>query len=178
MVARAIEQIRGASKILREVAVSVDDANLEAALKVATDLSDTMLAQSLSVGLAANQIGSSLSVAVIRLPDTVKPLVLINPVVISTSGKKDRKRESCMSVWGQTGEVERRDKISITFLNSQLESQAAQYSGFTARIIQHEIDHLNGVLYIDHVGPGRMQQTDLFNGFTPDPSGQNSLATE
>ena len=72
-----------------------------------------------------------------------------------------------MSVWGKTGEVERRDKIDIEYQNEQLELVKAVYSGFQSRAIQHEIDHLNGILYSDKILPGsELQKADFFDEFS------------
>jgi peptide deformylase len=134
---------------------------------VSVDLLDTMGAQQLCVGLAANQIDSPLSVAVVSRSGTEEePLILFNPVVLSATGKKDKKRESCMSVWGFTGEVERRSNIVVAFEDYQLQPMELMLSGFVARVAAHEIDHLQGVTFVDHVAGG-LVPTDLFDGFSP-----------
>lgn len=126
-----------------------------------SDLRDTMSAHAVCVGLAAPQIGSSLRVAVAQVADG-ETVVLINPVVLATSGKKDVKRESCMSLWGLTGSVERREKVLVAYLDERGSPQERQFKSFAARVIQHEIDHLDGTLY-DTRAQGGLVRTDLFD---------------
>ncbi|WP_185976142.1 peptide deformylase [Mycolicibacterium sp. 018/SC-01/001] len=162
-------QTAGSEHPLRQHAIPVDHSNLDETVQVASDLIDTMEAQPLAVGLAANQIGSPLNVAVIKLVNSESPqiLVMVNPQVLSQSGKKDRKRESCMSVWGLTGDVERRYKVNIAYADLDLMQHERTFSGFEARIAQHEVDHLNGVLYVDHLGSGELRPTDIFESYEP-----------
>ena len=80
-------------------------------------------------------------------------LILINPEIISLTGKKDVKRESCMSVWGEQGEVQRRSKLKIKYRDTNFEEQFLQCDGFLSRAIQHELDHLQGILYCDIILP-------------------------
>lgn len=174
MAVRNIEQSKMTSshgklgRLLNSRVVPVDLGNRERAVTLIRDLLDTMSAQKLCIGLAANQIGEDLAVAVISFPGLdEEPLVLINPRVISATGKKDRKRESCMSVWGRTGEVERRTKVLVGYQDENLEPHEREFEGFVARIVEHEIDHLEGVLYTDLVPVGGMVKTDLFSDFSP-----------
>ena len=80
--------------------------------QIIIDLRDTLWAYPFSVGLSAPQIGIPYAISVINPNRESRDAdqIIINPSIISMSGKKDRKRESCMSVWGKMGEVERRDK--------------------------------------------------------------------
>ena len=133
------------------------------------DLKDTLWVYPFCRGLSAPQIGYSYSISVINIkresPDN--DLVFINPKIVKASGKKDKKRESCMSVWGKMGEVERRDKIDITYQNEDLKLIYASYTGFLSRAIQHEIDHLSGILYSDKIVPGtELQTADFFDRFS------------
>ncbi|MGO9258877.1 MAG: peptide deformylase [Bryobacteraceae bacterium] len=119
----------------------------------------------IAVGLAAPQVGIQLKVAVINLSaDKVEPtLILINPQIISASGKKDRKKETCMSLPHYCGEVERREKINISYQNRRGEPETLSARGFLARVIAHEIDHLEGILYIDRMDSlSALEPVDLF----------------
>jgi peptide deformylase len=145
----------------------VTEVDLPEARALASDLLDTMSAQPLCVGLAANQIGSTLQVAVIELSSSDQ-LVLVNPKLVSASGKKDRKRESCMSLWGLTGDVERRSKATVVYQDLDLNTHEQTFEGFVARVVQHEIDHLEGRLFIEHV-VGEPSATELFEGYSPVP---------
>lgn len=123
------------------------------------DLLDTLGANQLAVGLAAPQIGSNLRVAVVDLKNDPRqsPLVIANPVATGYSGKKDVKMESCMSVPNYRGPVERRNKISVRYQDRLGKVKVIQAQGFLARVLAHEIDHLDGVLYL-----GRMtNESDL-----------------
>lgn len=123
------------------------------------------------VGLAAPQIGASIKLAVIedeagektkmnqedlnlreRFP--VPFHVLINPILKPTGEEKVDFFEGCLSVVGFTARVARYRNVSVTALNEHAEEVSIKATGWYARILQHEIDHLNGILYID-----RMQST-------------------
>lgn len=142
------------------------ESDLHAVQSVVTDLLATMAYQELCVGLAANQIGERFRVAVVQRPDQ-EPLVMINPTIVSLTGKKDRKRESCMSVWGLTADVERRSKVAVAYQDDRLNAHEEVFEGFLGRVVQHEIDHLDGVLYTDRATSSPVA-TDIFQGYTPE----------
>lgn len=136
--------------------------------QIIQDLKQTLSAYPFCVGLSAPQIGESYAISVVNANRTENgdDLVLINPQIIKLSGKKDQKRESCMSVWGKYGEVERREKLVISYQDEYLEVHQLSCSGFEARVIQHEIDHLNGVLYSDKLFRDTgLQPADFFDGY-------------
>lgn len=134
--------------------------------KVILDLRDTLRGDTLSVGLSAPQIGYTEAVAVINLSkDKSKEndIVLINPVVISQSGQRDTKYESCMSIPHKRGQVERRKKVTIRYQDITGKEKEMSATSFLARVILHEIDHLNGVLYTDRMGDEQtLEDTNLF----------------
>ena len=102
------------------------------------------------VALAAPQIGESKQVFIVSenvLPEGEK--IFINPKIIKHSKKKENKQEGCLSVKGYYGEVPRYKQVTIEFLNTKGEKKTLGASGFLAQIFQHEIDHLNGILYIE-----------------------------
>lgn len=137
--------------------------------QVIQDLKDTLNAYPFCVGLSAPQIGMSYAISIINVnrAENGNSLTLINPQIIKISGKKDRKRESCMSLWGEQGEVERREKLTISYQDEQLEFHQLSCSGFESRTIQHEIDHLNGVLYSDKLFQGAsLQHADFFDDYS------------
>ena len=138
--------------------------------RLSADLLSTMSSYSICVGLASTQIGVPLRVAIVRRSDA-DPLVLINPEVTATSGKKDSKRESCMSIWGLCGEVERRDKVRVRYQDRSGASVEEQFHGFESRVVQHEIDHLDGVLYDERLNTdASLESIDIFAGLTPQAS--------
>jgi peptide deformylase len=145
---------------------SIDDAIHQ----VIQDLRDTLWAFQVCVGLAAPQIGVDLRIAVLNWERESRDedLVMINPELLSTSGKRDTKRESCMSVWGLQGEVERRTRALVRFLDEEGSPQEISFTGFGARVVQHEMDHLDGQLYRDRLRSGAsLLKTDLFDRDSP-----------
>ena len=122
-----------------------------------TDLLDTMRAGPGSVGVAAPQIGVTLRVCVIDVSGNRHGkdnnhglLCMINPEIISTRGAA-LMREGCMSIPDYTGDVERATEIEIIFTEPDGSLREFTATGFEAVAIQHEIDHLNGVLFLDRI---------------------------
>ena len=117
------------------------------------DLLETMQAAP-GVGLAANQIGVLRRVIVIELPEdeeeplSGKPFFLINPSIVKASGSQIA-NEGCLSVPGYQGEVERHEQILVKALAESGKPVKINAKEFFARVLQHEIDHLDGILYID-----------------------------
>ncbi len=144
-----------------------DPANItsEITTNLVTDLIDTMYESGHSVGIAAPQIGICLRVAVVDVSNhklgkkhNHELMVLINPEIIESSGSKTM-REGCMSVPDYTGNVERAREIVVHFTDNEGHDQVVRCKGFEAVAIQHELDHLDGLLFIDRVSnPG----TDIF----------------
>lgn len=101
------------------------------------------------IGLAAPQIGKNKRICVINTEDG--DLVLINPYIIKKSFKKDIDEEGCLSVPGVYGNVKRSKKIRVKALTPQGKEIKFDAEGMFARVIQHEVDHLDGILFIDKV---------------------------
>ncbi|MEY2469373.1 MAG: peptide deformylase [Actinomycetota bacterium] len=124
--------------------------------ELVTDLLDTMRASPGCVGLAAPQIGVSVRAAVIDLrghkkaPINHGELVLVNPA-IETAGDTDVGREGCMSVPDLTGDVVRATTLSLTWQDQHGSTFRDAFVGFEARAVQHELDHLDGLLFLDRV---------------------------
>jgi peptide deformylase len=133
--------------------------------QLVTDLVDTLKAHKIAIGLAAPQIGVNSRVAVINLSnDKIEPtFVFANPRNLIISGKKDKKKESCMSLPRFRGLVERRDKIEFTYEDDEGHTRQIKATGFLARALCHEIDHLDGVLYVDRMpNPRQLEAVDFF----------------
>lgn len=129
------------------------------------DLIETLEKSKIAVGLSAPQVGILLRISLINLDlERKKPtIILINPKIISLSGKKDKKKESCLSIPGYRGEVERRYKVEIEAKDRFAKPQKIKAEGFLARVIQHEIDHLDGILYIDRMNDlNKLEPVDFF----------------
>ena len=136
--------------------------------KIVDDLIDTLEYHGIAIGLSATQVGIPLRLSVINLSkDKNEPtLIIVNPKIISTSGKKDKKKESCMSLPHFQGEVERRYKINISYKDRYGNPQELNESGFLARVIFHEIDHLDGILYIDRMyNLSTLEHVDFFKEY-------------
>ncbi|MBT5016844.1 peptide deformylase [Candidatus Peregrinibacteria bacterium] len=137
--------------ILREVAKPVKKVDKKLR-KLIKDMEETMYNIN-GVGLAAPQIGLSIQLAVARLnPETKNELilVLINPKITYQSEEMTKMEEGCLSVPGTWGDTLRHKQIIFTYQDLKGQEITLSLEGFNARIIQHEIDHLNGKLYLDH----------------------------
>lgn len=133
--------------ILRQKAKAVDLAVGKNKLaKIVQDMAETMLARG-GVGLAGPQVGVQERLIVIKTKDGVAAFV--NPVVARRSWKKEIEEEGCLSVPGTFGLVKRNKKIKIKAYSDKLEKIDLIAEGFLARVFQHEIDHLDGILFID-----------------------------
>ena len=139
--------------VLRETADEVTefDAGLSDLAKEMIEL----MHNSDGIGLAAPQVGISKRLLVVDLSPMEKeaePLTFVNPVIIESSGECTLE-EGCLSIPSVTEEVSRPEKILLKYQDLDGEEQTAEYDGWYSRVIQHEIDHLNGVLFIDHLSP-------------------------
>lgn len=105
------------------------------------------------IGLAAPQVGQLLRVAVIDLmPDDKKvPIALINPEIVAASEELTTREEGCLSLPGQYADVTRPAQVKIRYFDPVGARQEIEADGLLAACLQHEIDHLDGVLFIDHI---------------------------
>ncbi len=109
------------------------------------------------VGLAAPQIGISQRIIVVELPPDEedpmagRPIVLVNPEIVWASDEREEGVEGCLSVPGWVGDVERAVEVKVRGLNRRGKKTRLNAHGYLARVLQHEIDHLDGVLFIDRV---------------------------
>lgn len=112
--------------------------------QVIVDLLDTIdFNKERCVGMAANMIGSLKRIIVVN--DNGTYLVMVNPVVLKTSGRMYTCKESCLSHEGEK-QVKRVDKIKVAYLDENFKKKIGTFEDYTAQIIQHEMDHLEGVL--------------------------------
>jgi len=143
------------NKILRKVSkeISLEEIKKPEFQSWLQDLKLTMIEKD-GAGLAAPQVGKNIRVFVIN--DEKKNIVLINPKITKKSWAREIEDEGCLSVINKKGElvygpVSRHKKINCTYLNEFGEEKKIKVEKFLARVIQHENDHLNGVLFIDHL---------------------------
>ncbi|MBU8922113.1 MAG: peptide deformylase [Bacteroidales bacterium] len=114
------------------------------------DMAETMILED-GVGLAAPQVGVSKQIAVInREPGNPASLIkVINPEIVNFSDENENVEEGCLSVPGIRGKVVRPTSLEMTYQDEKGERYELKTDGLEARIIQHELDHLNGVLFVD-----------------------------
>ncbi len=156
---RDIVQLSLDATILRARAISVK--RVGAVQGVIRDLKDTWPTQA-ALGIAAPQIGVGLRLFAFRRNDDVDqpPEVLINPKVVRIGGLADD-TEGCLSVSGLYARCPRAEFIEITAMDESFRRVRYRLEGYDARIIQHEMDHLDGVLYIDRIADwGSVYQWD------------------
>ncbi len=133
--------------VLRQKAKKV--ANIDGSIqKLIDDMIDTLRTVH-GVGLAAPQIGMSLRIAVIEIPGK-EVIILINPEIIKRQGERVVE-EACLSVPGYYGEVKRSKVVKVKAQDRSGKEFRLRREGLLAHALEHEIDHLNGVLYVDHV---------------------------
>jgi|GEM_PF-266518 len=140
--------------VLEQVCAEVKDFAAPEVKSVIQDLLDTCQATENSAGLAAPQIGVLLRVAVVRTSFNKNKndfLVLINPRVVSQSGRSEE-QEGCLSIPGHRDKMTRADSVTVQYQDQFSEVQSVKGTGFFARALVHEIDHLDGRLFIHYFG--------------------------
>lgn len=145
--------------ILQKTAKPVREMNEKTKILI-EDMFDTMY-ESQGVGLAAPQVGILRRIVVIDVsPEGDQPIVLINPEIIETDGEQTG-GEGCLSVPGKTGVVTRPNHVKVRALNENMEEYEIEGEELLARAFCHEIDHLDGHLYVDLV-EGELLDTQTF----------------
>lgn len=150
------------SEVLRKKAEPVDLSRKEEIAKLVQDLKDT-LANAEGVGLAAPQIGVSKRVVIVDangmedIYDYLKDFrrVLINPVIVSQSDQMCEYNEGCLSIPGIYADVRRPVSMTVEYFDENLEKVTETFDRFGCRMIQHELSHLDGDMFVDHVAPIR-----------------------
>lgn len=162
-----IKIVQKGTPVLRETARNVlpEEINTPKIQKVIEDMKIALASQADGVAIAAPQIGVSLRIFVVsknveimtkgedtlsdKQKEKIKDTVYINPEIKRLSKVKNRLDEGCLSVRYLYGKVERSEKATVTALDETGKSFSKGASGLLAQIFQHEIDHLNGILFID-----------------------------
>lgn len=144
--------------VLRKKSKHVDKIN-ERIIQLLDDMAETMY-QANGVGLAAPQVGILRRAITVDIGDGL--LKLINPKIIEQEGEQ-QDVEGCLSIPGITGEVKRPYRVKLKAVNENGESMQLEGTGLLARAFCHEIDHLNGILFIDRVVSGTLNDTNIDN---------------
>lgn len=159
----AIKIIQKENRVLRQIAkeVPIEEIKRKKIKDLIKKMSDALSVSEHGVALAAPQIGESLRFFIIdknallprnqedKKKKKTDSWVFINPVIKKISKKKQVVGEGCLSVEGIFGTISRAEKLSVEALNENGKKFSRGASGLLAQIIQHEIDHLNGILFID-----------------------------
>ncbi|HEX5385568.1 MAG TPA: peptide deformylase [Gemmatimonadales bacterium] len=140
------------SPVLRQRSAEVSAVD-DAVRRLVDDMFETMDAAR-GVGLAANQVGAGQRVAVIDAEG--QRFAMVNPVIVEASGRATDE-EGCLSIPEIFGDVTRPERIVLEALGREGEPFRLEAAGLAARAIQHEIDHLDGILFIDHLSLARRQ---------------------
>ena len=145
--------------VLRKITTDIDQ-NFKGLKQLVEDMFETMH-NAEGVGLAAPQIGLSIRVFVVdltplaedepSLKDFKKPF--INPHIIEKDGEKVLMDEGCLSIPGLREDVLRYSRIRMKYLDLNMEEHDEVFEGFTARVLQHEYDHLDGIMFVDYCSP-------------------------
>lgn len=151
--------------LLRQVSKPIErvDADFQ---RLADDMLETMY-DAPGIGLAAIQIGVPRRMLVIdisREGEEKQPLVFVNPEVVASSDERSVYEEGCLSIPDYYAEVERPATVKVKYLDRDGKEQTVEADGLLATCLQHEIDHLNGVLFIDHIS--RLKRDMVVKKFT------------
>ncbi len=142
--------------MLRRIADEVKNITDEVR-RLASDMAETMCAAR-GVGLAANQIGRTFRMISVETGSEKEssPLVVVNPVIVGLDGE-DACEEGCLSIPGFYETVKRAKEVVVKGVDIDGKELTIECSGLLARAFQHELDHLDGILFVDHLSPVKKQ---------------------
>ncbi|MFH1775452.1 MAG: peptide deformylase [Chloroflexota bacterium] len=142
--------------VLREKAKRVP--KVDSSIKrIIDDMIETVHHTPNGVGLAAPQVGISLRIIVLRMPEE-EPIVIVNPQIVKRHGEREL-TEACLSVPGYWGEVKRAVSVTVKGLDREGKAIRIKATDLAAQALEHEIDHLDGTLFLDHVA-GELHQVE------------------
>jgi peptide deformylase len=163
--------------VLRKIAGNID-LNYEGLQELIEDMFETMY-NAEGVGLAAPQIGLPIRLFVVDLSPLSKDepslegfrKAFINANIIERSGDEELMEEGCLSIPGIHEEVYRKNYIRMQYLDKEGVAHDKEFTGYTARVLQHEYDHLDGIMFTDHCSPLKRRLlkrrlTDISKGIT------------
>lgn len=141
--------------VLKQTAQPV--ATVDDALRAQMDKMLRTMYAAQGIGLAANQVGLLNRVLVMDIAQreedegTRKPIVMVNPEIIQASEEPSVWEEGCLSIPGQYAEIERARTVRVSYLDYEGKPAQGEFSDLGAHVVQHELDHLNGILFIDYL---------------------------
>ncbi|MFJ6325613.1 MULTISPECIES: peptide deformylase [unclassified Rhizobium] len=151
--------------LLRQASKPIERIDIETQ-RLADDMLETMY-DAPGIGLAAIQVGVARRMLVIdvsREGEEKTPLVFINPEIVASSDDRSVYEEGCLSIPDYYAEVERPARVTVKHLDRDGKEQITEADGLLATCVQHEIDHLNGVLFIDYIS--RLKREMVIKKFT------------
>lgn len=143
--------------VLKKPAKPIEKGSVDV-MKLAEDMFETMY-ESSGVGLAAPQIGLSIRMFVVDAEpldeENLKGFkkVFINPEILEETGEKWAFEEGCLSIPGVRADVQRPERVRIRYVDTDWNEHEEEYDGVAARVIQHEYDHIEGILFTDRLSP-------------------------
>lgn len=156
-----LEIIKHPNQILRNLSTEINLEKISSLefKKLIAEMAETMMAKD-GAGLAAPQIGQNIRLIVVNKDN--KPIVMINPEITKKSWSKEIDQEGCLSVVNDKGEiyylpVARHKRVNCIYFDASGKKQKIEAEKILARAIQHEVDHLNGILFIDRVVKGNKE---------------------
>tara|TARA_R110000751_G_scaffold71441_2_gene144651 strand:- start:10295 stop:10828 length:534 start_codon:yes stop_codon:yes gene_type:complete len=148
----------------------------DAVLALADDMLETMY-DAPGIGLAAVQVGIPRRLLVVdcsREDEDQAPMVFINPQVVASSDERSTYEEGCLSIPDYYAEVERPMQVTVDYVDRLGKQQQIEADGLLATCLQHEIDHLNGILFIDHIS--KLKRDMVVKKFTKLAKGRSTAA--
>lgn len=146
--------------ILRQVARRLTKQEIlsDEVQQLIADMQYTLQQRKYGVGLAAPQVGRPLALALVAIHPVPwrdireeTDMVVINPEIVATYGRRTAMWEGCISYTGTYAKALRYRKVRVRYLDEKAEEHEADFEGLVGHVLQHETDHLNGVLFVDHV---------------------------
>jgi peptide deformylase len=154
------EIVKYPAAILRQKAKLVEDIS-GYQRELLENMTETMYSDEVAVGLAAQQVNLDTKLVVIDARDKRGLIKLINPIITYKSQEQVNLEEGCMSLPGITVPVMRSENVVVEAKNERGQGVKIEAEGFLARVLQHEIDHLNGKLIIDYLSPAKKALLNL-----------------
>ncbi|MCB1187476.1 peptide deformylase [bacterium] len=165
------EIVKVPAKILRRQCKRITAADGMDLLALWQDMSETMQ-EAHGVGLAAPQIDKGIRFLVAHDVETGETHPFVNPEIVAVSEEEEVLSEGCLSIPGLRGDISRHLGIIMRFQDLEFRQHEAEFQGFFARVLQHEVDHLNGILISDRAINGMYEDTDDDDEEQADGAGQ------